>query len=455
MRLPHDGRHTPATESSEGSRAVGRPAAGWRFRVQDVAAPLEHPPATETARAWNGPGFAEFVAIVALMMAVTAMSIDNLLPAFPVIEAHFGLSDPNRAQLLVYVYMIGFGLAQVVYGPVSDTYGRRPVFLASLALYAAGCALAMAAPSFEWLLAARVIQGLGAAGGRVLSTAIVRDRFAGREMASVMSLIMMVFLIVPMVAPAVGGLMLSFGSWTYVFVSMLVLAAVLAVWFTARMPETLHPEYRRPLSLSATGQAVMLTLRTRVAIGYATALGLMTGCIMGYVGSAQQLFDTGLYRLGPLFPLAFGLVAGAMGTATLVNARLVRTLGMRTLSHAGTAAFVAVGLVQVGLGLAYAGKPPLPVFLAVLSLNQFLISFAMPNFNALALQPLGSIAGTASSFLGFYTTMLGASCGYVIGAAFDGSTLPIGIGYAALGGLALLVVAWTEHGKLFRGGVSG
>jgi DHA1 family bicyclomycin/chloramphenicol resistance-like MFS transporter len=410
---------------------------------------------TRETPAWNGPGFAEFVAIVALMMAVTAISIDNLLPAFPVIQARFGIADPNSLQLLVYVYMIGFGFAQIVYGPVSDRFGRRPVLLLSLAVYVAGCCLAMVAPSFGWLLAARVIQGLGAAGGRVLSTAIVRDRFAGREMASVMSLIMMVFLIVPMIAPAIGGMMLALGSWHYVFVSMLVLAGILVVWFTARMPETLHPEYRRPLSLRAIGQALSLTLRTRVAIGYATALGLLTGCIMGYVGSAQQVFDTGLYHLGALFPLAFGLVAGAMGVATLVNARVVRRLGMRTLSHAGLSAFVAVAVVQVGVGLAYQGHPPLGLFLSVLAANQFLISFAMPNFNALALQPLGEIAGTASSFLGFYTTILGAFCGFLIGHAFDGTTLPIGLGYAILGGLALLVVAWTERGRLFRGGVSG
>ncbi|WP_375462648.1 multidrug effflux MFS transporter [uncultured Methylobacterium sp.] len=388
-------------------------------------------------------------------MAVTAISIDNLLPAFPAIQARFDVGDPNRLQWLIYVYMIGFGLAQIVYGPVSDALGRRPVLLASLAVYVAGSLLAMVAPSFAWLLAARLIQGLGAAGGRVLSTAIVRDRFAGREMASVMSLIMMVFLIVPMVAPAIGGAMLALGSWTYVFVSMLVLAGWLALWFVARMPETLHPAYRRPLSLAATAQALRTTLRCRVAIGYATALGLLTGCIMGYVGSAQQVFDTGLYRLGPLFPLAFGLVAGAMGAATLVNARIVRRLGMRALSHAGLSAFVAVALVQIAIGLAYGGHPPLALFLSALACNQFLLSFAMPNFNALALEPLGEIAGTASSFLGFYTTILGALCGFLIGQSFDGTTLPIAVGYAGLGALALVVVAWTERGRLFRGGVSG
>jgi len=415
------------------------------------------PPAQEirAPRPWSGPGFAEFVAIIALMMAVTAISIDNLLPAFPAIEARFAVADPNRLQLLVYVYMIGFGVAQIVYGPISDTVGRRPVLLGSLAIYVIGCGLAMVAPSFFWLLAARIIQGIGAAGGRVLSVAIVRDRFSGREMASVMSLTMMVFLIVPMIAPAIGGMMLALGSWVYVFVSMLVLAFWLAVWFSLRMPETLHPEYRRPLSPAATWAAIRLTLRTRVAIGYTTALGLLTGCIMGYVGSAQQVFDTGLYHLGPLFPLAFGLVAGAMGTATLINARVVRRLGMRAMSHGGVIAFTLVGLLQVAVGLAYDGHPPLALFLAILALNQFLISFAMPNFNALALEPLGAIAGTASSFLGFYTTILGAFCGFVIGQAFDGTVLPVGIGYAALGGLALIVVAWTERGRLFRGGVAG
>ncbi|WP_200905590.1 multidrug effflux MFS transporter [Methylobacterium sp. ARG-1] len=413
--------------------------------VPEARAPQKH----------SGPGFTEFVAIIALMMAVTAISIDNLLPAFPAIETRFSVPDPNRLQLLVYVFMTGFGVAQLAYGPISDTFGRRKVLLASLAIYVVGCGLAMVAPSFGWLLAARVIQGIGAAGGRVLSVAIVRDRFAGREMASVMSLTMMVFLIVPMIAPAIGGLMLALGSWVYVFVSMLALAFWLTVWFSLRMPETLHPEYRRPLSLGATWDAVRTTVTTRVSIGYATALGLLTGCIMGYVGSAQQVFDTGLYHLGPLFPLAFGLVAGAMGAATLINARIVRLLGMRALSHAGIIAFTLVALVQVGVGLAYHGHPPLAAFLTILAANQFLMSFALPNFNALALEPLGAIAGTASSFVGFYTTILGAFSGYVIGQAFDGTVLPVGIGYAALGGLAVLVVLWTERGRLFRGGVAG
>ncbi len=396
------------------------------------------------------PGFREFVGIVALMMAVTAMSIDNLLPAFPAIHERFGIDDPNRLQLLVYLYMFGFGIGQIVYGPLSDALGRRKVFLASLAIYLAACLMAMVSQSFEWLLAARIIQGIGAAGGRVLSLAIVRDRYVGRAMASVMSLVMMVFLIVPMIAPAIGQVMLLFGSWVWVFVSMLVLGGITALWFGLRMPDTLQPENRRPLSLSAMREALGITLASRATIGYGTALGLMVGCIMGYVGSAEQLFDVGLYKLGVWFPAAFGIVAAAMGSSTFINARLVGRLGMHFLSHAGLVAFIAVALAQVMIGLAWQGHPPLWLFLTILCCNQFLISFTMPNFQALAMVPVGAVAGTASSFLGFYTTLLGAFCGAVIGQAFDGTTLPVSIGYVVLSGLSLLVVLWTEGGRLFR-----
>ncbi|WP_183503621.1 multidrug effflux MFS transporter [Methylobacterium brachythecii] len=388
------------------------------------------------------------------MMAVTAMSIDNLLPAFPVIQERFSVPDPNHLQMLIYVYMVGFGVGQILYGPLSDSLGRRKTLLASLVIYLAATAIAMFSPSFGWLLAARFIQGTGAAGGRVLSLAIVRDRYAGRAMARVMSLIMMVFLITPMLAPAVGQTMLLLGSWIWVFVSMLALGGILTVWFTLRMPETLHPEYRRPLSLGAMAQALRLTVTSRATIGYGTALGLMVGCIMGYVGSAQQVFDTGLYHLGGWFPLAFAVVAGAMGTSTLINSRLVERLGMHWLSHAGLIAFLGVAMAQVVIGFAWQGHPPLWLFLVMLCANQFLISFTMPNFQALSMQPVGEVAGTASSFLGFYTTLLGAAFGALIGQSFDGTVMPVAVGYAGLSALALIVVAWTERGHLFRAGAS-
>jgi MFS transporter, DHA1 family, multidrug resistance protein len=413
-----------------------------------VNAPVRPVPAASTAEA--RPGFREFVVLVAVMSGLTALSIDNLLPAFPAIQGSFSVADPNRLQLLVYVYMAGFALGQLVYGPVSDARGRRPTLVVGLAIYIAGCALAAAAQSFEVLIAARAVQGIGAAASRILSLAIVRDRFAGRDMARVMSLTMMVFLLVPIVAPAIGQASLLVASWRALFVGMLVLALLTGAWFFARMPETLHPEYRRPLSVGAVASAVARTATTRVTFGYATALSLLFGCLMGYVGSAEQVFDSGLYHLGGLFPLAFALVAGAMGLATLLNARLVRRIGMRRLSHAGILGCAIVTAAHLALALYYDGRPPVALFLLGIGLSQFLIAFALPNFNALAIEPLAAIAGTASSVIGSYTTILGAAAGLAVGQAFDGTVVPMTLGYATFSLAALLVVVWTERGRLFQ-----
>ncbi|MGE7417074.1 multidrug effflux MFS transporter [Methylobacterium tarhaniae] len=413
------------------------------------------PVPVETTRAepgWAGPGFVEFVALMALMMGLTAVTIDSFLPAFPAIQRDFALEDPNRLQLLVYVYMLGFGTAQLFYGPVSDGTGRRPALIAGIGIYLAGSVLAMLAPSFEVLLLARAIQGIGGAAGRVLAVAIVRDRYEGRDMARVMSFCMMVFLIVPILAPSMGGAVLLAGSWRLIFGMMLVLALVTLAWFGTRLPETLHPAFRRPVSARAIGSGIAVTARTRASFGYATALGLTTGCIMGYVGSAQGIFDTGLYHLGPLFPVAFALIAGAMGVATLINARLVRRLGMRRLAHAGMLGLFLAACLQLALILAFAGKPPLWLLIVTLAACQFLMSFAMPNFNALAMEPLAAIAGTASSFIGFYTTLLAAFCGLLVGQSFDGTVTPLALGYWVLSGLGLATVLWTERGRLFGSG---
>jgi DHA1 family bicyclomycin/chloramphenicol resistance-like MFS transporter len=396
------------------------------------------------------PRFREFVALIALMMGLTALSIDNLLPAFPAIQATYGVADTNELQLLVYVYMFGFGIVQLVYGPLSDVFGRRPILLAGLAIYAVGCVAAAFAPSFELLLVARAVQGLGVAAARELAVAIVRDCYSGREMARVMSLTFAVFIIVPVFAPATGSVTLLFGGWHLLFTTMLVLAVVVATWFWLRMPETLHPEYRFPLSARRIAEGIRLTVTNRAALGYSTAVGLMFGALMGYVGSSQQIFETDVYGLGPYFPVAFGAIAAVMGVAAVVNSQLVRRLGMRRLSHASILAFVGVSIVQVTLAAAYGGRPPLLLFGLVLAASQFLASLTFPNFNAMAMEPLGAVAGTASSFMGLYTTLLGTLLGLAIGQAFDGTVLPLGIGYLALSVLAVLVVFWTEEGRLFR-----
>lgn len=396
------------------------------------------------------PRFGEFVALIAVMMGLTALSIDNLLPAFPAIQAAFQIADANQLQLLVYVYMLGFGVMQLAYGPISDVIGRRPTLMVGLAVYAVGCLLAALAPSFQVLLIARIVQGMGVAAARVLAIAIVRDCYEGREMARVMSLTFAVFIIVPVFAPAVGSATLLIGNWHFLFASMLALGIVVAIWFGLRMPETLHPQYRLPLSARRIAEGMRLTVTTRVSIGYATAVGLMFGSLMAYVGSAQQIFETEVYGLGPLFPVAFGVIAAVMGVASIVNSRLVRRLGMRRLSHAGILGYVVVSLIQVLVALAFEGRPPLLLFGLILASNQFLASLTLSNFNAMAMEPLGAIAGTASSFIGFYTTLVGALLGLTVGQAFDGTVMPLGVGYLCFSVLAVLVVLWTEKGRLFQ-----
>ncbi|NNM71918.1 multidrug effflux MFS transporter [Enterovirga aerilata] len=409
-----------------------------------------HAPPDPDIQTKRRPPFGEFVALVAFMMGLTAFAVDNVLPAFPALGRTFAVSDPNRLQLLVYVYMIGFGATHLVYGPASDIFGRRPAFLAGLAVFLLGCVAAMFAPDFETLLAARCLQGCGAAAGRVVAVAIVRDRFVGREMARVMSLTMMVFITVPIFAPAIGGLLLLVGDWHAIFASMLVLGVLLGIWFVRRMPETLRAENRQSFSVGGIAAAFGQTATCRPALGYATAFGLMFGSIMSYVGSAQQIFAEDVYGLGPYFPVAFGLIAITMGFASLLNSRLVRRYGMHRISHIGMLCFVGLSVLQCGFAFLFAGRPPLLLFGGILALSQFVTSLTMPNFNALAMEPLGRIAGTASSLIGFYTTFLGAMCGAFVGQHYDGTVIPLALGYASLSLTVVAVVLVTERGRLFR-----
>jgi MFS transporter, DHA1 family, multidrug resistance protein len=395
------------------------------------------------------PSFAEFVAIISFTMGLMSLSIDNLLPAFGAIQASFGVADANEMQLIMSAYMIAFALMQIVYGPLSDIIGRRPALMIGLAIYGVGTVIAIFAQSFGVLLAARAIQGMGGAAIRVLVVAIVRDRYSGREMARVMSLIVMVFIVVPVFAPAIGSLFLWLGGWRLIFISMLALAAVVVAGFMLRMPETLQPEYRFPFSLRRILDGALQTVTTRASIGYASAMGLTMGVLFGYLNSSQQIFQTEVYGLGPLFPLAFGAIAAVLGAASFVNSRLVRRLGMRRLAHFGICAFILAAALLLGLGLLFGGRPPLVLFGPLLAATLCLMSLMMINFNAMAMEPLGAIAGTASSVIGVYTSLAGALLGLIVGQAFDGTVIPLGVGFVLLGVVGLLVVLWTERGRLF------
>jgi DHA1 family bicyclomycin/chloramphenicol resistance-like MFS transporter len=396
------------------------------------------------------PSFGEFVALISVTMGLMSLSIDNLLPAFGAIQLYFGMPAGNEMQFIISAYMISFAIMQLFYGPLSDIIGRRPALMIGLGVYCVGAVLAIFAGSFGLLLVARAIQGMGAAAIRVLVVAIVRDRYEGREMARVMSLIIMVFIIVPIFAPAIGSLFLWLGGWRLIFISMLALALCVVVWLTLRLPETLHPEYRFPFSLRRILDGAVQTATTRAALGYASAMGLTMGILFGYLNSCQQIFQTEVYGLGPLFPIAFGAIACVLGVASFTNAQLVRRLGMRRLSHFGLCGFILVAVLLLAMALAFAGRPPLYLFGLGLAAGLFLMSLMMVNFNAMAMEPLGAIAGTASSVIGVYTSLSGALIGLVVGQAFDGTVTPLTAAFLLLGLVCLTVVLWTERGRLFR-----
>lgn len=406
---------------------------------------MPHSPVSP-ARAQAVP-FAEFVALIALLMALTALSIDIMLVALPDIVRSYGVTGANDRQLVVTAYMLGFAIGQPFHGPLSDRFGRKPVMAVGLVIFAIGSLCAAVAPSFATLLAARALQGFGAAAPRIVAIAIVRDRFVGREMARVMSFAMMIFIIVPIIAPALGEGILHLGAWPWIF-GVLFLAAVTAfAWSMLRLPESRPAEDRMPLSGVALGHAFGKVVGNRVTLGYTVAMGFMFGGLLSYVGSAQQIF-VDVYKLGDLFPLAFGSIAAVMALASLTNARLVGRLGMRRVSHTALVAQVAACVVVAVLG--FPEQPPLIALGAFMAVIFFCFGLIAPNFNAMAMEPLGHVAGMGSSFIGFYTTAAGAFVGWLIGQSFDGTVRPLTIGFAALGVLALLTVLATERGKLMQ-----
>jgi DHA1 family bicyclomycin/chloramphenicol resistance-like MFS transporter len=400
------------------------------------------------APAARSPGFREFVALMASLMAMTALSIDVMLPALPDIRDAYGLSDPNRQQLVVTLYVLGFGAGQIFYGPLSDRFGRKAVLAAGLILYAGASLLCALAWSFDVLIAARFLQGVANAAPRVIAIAVVRDLYGGRRMAEVMSFVMMVFIIVPAIAPAIGSGILLVAVWPAIFAFLGAVSVAILAWTALRLPETRPAELREPLSLKWLLGAFGRTLSTAQTLGYALATAAIFGGMMGYINSAQQIFVR-TYDTGGWFPILFGAVAAALALAAVANSRLVGRLGMRRIGHAAICGYLGVALVHVGLEL-LPGLLPLPAFIGLMMLQLFCFGFIMPNYNALAMEPMGDIAGTASSFVGAVTTGGAGFLGWIVGQSYDGTALPLALGFAAFGALGLGLTLAVEQGRLFR-----
>lgn len=391
-------------------------------------------------------GFREFVAIVAAIMALNPLAMDLMLPALPDVALAFHLRNVNRAQAVLSVFLTGFGAGQFLIGPLSDRFGRRPILLGGLVLYGIASLLAIIAPTFETLLLARALQGISTATARVIATSIVRDCYSGRRMASVVSLAMMIFISVPVIAPSFGQAVMLLAEWHGIFIVLFVYGILMLIWSAMRLPETLPPADRRPLAPREVARNFLATVTNRQTLGYALAAGSVQGILFGYVLSSQQIF-TGIYKLGYYFPLAFAATALGIAVAGFINSRIVVRYGMRKISHAALIGQCLVALAM--LIAALAGWLSLSLFMILAIANMFGFGLIFPNFSALAMEPQGHIAGTASSLFGTITTLIGIGVGAAIGQYFDNTLVPLATGALISSVLAVIVVIVVEKGRLF------
>lgn len=387
----------------------------------------------------------EFVTMLALMVSLLALSIDSMLPALGEISDELKPADPNDIQLIVTMMLFGFAAGQIVAGPLSDSFGRKPIIYGGYVLFIIGCILSISADSFVVMLVGRFLQGLGAASPRIVSVALVRDGYEGRAMARIMSIIMAIFILVPSIAPAIGQGVMLVSNWRAIFGLLLAIAIVAFVWFAIRQPETLHPALRRKFSLGAILGGIREAVGYRALAGYTLATGIIFGAFVGYLSSSQQVFQNA-YGAGQWFVVYFGCASLSIGVASAFNAKVVVRLGMKYMTWRALFGLTAASVLFIPLVLASNGLPPLWVFMIWLIVVFFFIGIVFGNFNALAMEPVGHMAGLGAAIVGSVGTFISLPIGWAIGGAFNGTVTPLVAGFAVSGGLCLAVMWWTEGG---------
>jgi len=394
-------------------------------------------------------GLAEFVALLALLISLLALAIDAILPALAFMGDELAVQSPNDVQWFILALFIGLGFGQLVYGPLSDSVGRKPAIYAGLVLFILGTILCIVSWSFASMLAGRLLQGFGVAGPRIVSTALIRDKYEGRMMARIVSLTMTVFILVPAVAPALGQGVLYIAHWRWIFGLLLSLGLIALVWFAFRQEETLNPESRKPFALDHLSAAAREALKNRFASGYAIASGLIYAPFLGYLATAQQVLQE-QYQTGELFPYYFGLIALSVGASSFSNAKLVLQFGMRRLSMFALLSLCVLAFGFLPIAWAYAGEPPLWMFLAWVITSFFSIGMLFANFNAMAMEHVGHIAGVAAAVIGTISTVLAVIFGGFIAQLYDGTILSVVAGFALMGTLSLATMYAVEKSPVRR-----
>jgi len=388
-------------------------------------------------------GKREFIVLISMLMALTALAIDMMLPAFGQMRAQFGLDlDSSAVAPVVTVFLVGFGLGQLLWGPLSDSLGRKRILWIGLSIYALAAIAAAFAPTLTGLLVLRFVGGFGAAAIRIVTQGAIRDRYRGDQMAKVLSYIMAVFVLVPMVAPSIGAAVLSIGDWQWVFAFFAGAALLMGLWAT-RLPETLPPERRIPLRVPRLLAAARVVVTSRFAMGFMLAQMVLFGWFASYLASTELIVDD-VFGLGEWFPLVFGGASLMLGAAMLFNPRLIDRFDLRRMVRYALLAYLATTMVFAGVAVAFGGHPPFWLYLATILPILAAHSFVMPNVNSAAMMPMGRVAGTAAAIIGAVATLGGALIGALIDAAYDGSVTPFAISGVLVSVVAIALSRWSD-----------
>lgn len=409
-------------------------------------------PVTETApesielTARPNLSFGEFVPLMALLMSLAALSIDAILPGLKALGPELGHTAPQELQQVVTLLFGGLAVGQLLYGPLSDQTGRKPAIYLGLVLFIVGSLMSWAAQSFEVLLIGRFLQGFGIAGPRVVMVALVRDLFAGRGMARIMSFIMGVFIFVPTIAPMMGQAVYLLAGWRAIFFSFILLALIGGIWLGLRQQETLLPHKRIKLSLGSYLSGTLEVFRTPSCVGYMILAGLVSGPFITYLGTAQNLFQA-TYQVGEAFPFFFAGLALSIGIASFVNSQLVMKFGMRPLARIALIGMFLLSSSSLAISAGFGFVPPIWLLMLLYSPLFFCIGLLFGNLNALAMEEVGHIAGMASAWVGAFSTLVGIGLATLLGYFYDGTILALGIGFMICSLLCLVIMALTEKAK--------
>jgi DHA1 family bicyclomycin/chloramphenicol resistance-like MFS transporter len=381
-----------------------------------------------------------FIALMAVLMSLTAISIDAMLPALGQIGEDLAVQNPNDVQLVISSLFVGLAIGILFFGPFADSFGRKKAIYLGISIFLFGCIASIFSNSFEIMLLGRVLQGFGTASCRIATMCMIRDKFEGNAMARIMSFIMIIFILSPALAPSLGQVILLFAHWRVIFIVMFFIGISSVAWLAIRQEETLKPENRHPFKIRPILHAVHETVNNKISRGYTIASGIIFGAFVGYLNSAQQILQE-QYALGGAFAVVFGFLALALGIASFANSRWVYKYGMEKICHTSLLVMVGATTIFLPISLFFNGNPPLILLIIYLLIVFFCCGLLFGNFNTMAIHPLGHIAGAASSVIGCIQTLLSASLGATIGYLYNGTINPLIIGFFILGIWSFLLVS--------------